>query len=543
MTRSFLSRPVQQLLLDGLMDDGASLFDYGCGKGGDVRRLHELGHEAAGWDPAHAADEPKRRAQVVNLGYVINVIENVDERKEALQSAWQLTDEVLVVSGRLEWEVNGAPGKPFHDGWITNSGSFQKFYSQEELRSWIDRTLGEQSVAAAPGIFYVFRSEAAEQRLLARHARGETRNRLGIAELIYRRHHDLLDALAIWIDQNRKVPNAGEIDRSQEFVDSFGSIRAAFAVLRRVTESARWIGIDTGSRRTSESVFEANLELLQPLIDFLTERGRLPHDTELEQLSLIEKKFGSARKAYSLIRRVTGSERWKDFEARSRRDFLVYLALSAFGGRPRFSELPPDLQHDARDLFGNYKEAIAQSDKLLFAVGNQEAVDVACRSATFGKLTPEALYVHVEGLSQAPAILRIYTGCAETLTGRVNDTTILKMHRLKPQVSFLVYPDFDRVPHPKLQASIVSRIREQAVSYKDFTNRENPPILHRKESFVPQNYPGREKFERLTIQEEKVGLLNDPSIGTVTGWNSVLEETGYELRGHRLIRGSSQAAR
>ena len=259
MTRSFLSRPVQQLLLDGLMDDGASFFDYGCGRGGDVRRLRELGHEAAGWDPAHAADEPKRRAQVVNLGYVVNVIEDVDERRQALRSAWELADEVLVVSGRLEWEVNGTPGRPFHDGWITTSGSFQKFFSQEELRSWIDGTLGEQSVAAAPGIFYVFRSEAAEQRLLARHARGETRNRLGIAELIYRRHQALLDSLAIWIDQNRRLPIAGEIEQSQELVDSFGSIRAAFAVLRRVTNSARWIGVETGSRRTSESVFEANL--------------------------------------------------------------------------------------------------------------------------------------------------------------------------------------------------------------------------------------------------------------------------------------------
>ena len=146
------------------MDDGSSLFDYGCGRGGDVRRLHELGHDAAGWDPAHAADEPKRRACVVDLGYVINVIEDIDERKEALQSAWRLTDEVLVVSARLVWEANGAPGRPFGDGWITNLGTFQKFYTQEELRSWIDGVLGEQSVAAAPGIFYVFRSqEAAEQ--------------------------------------------------------------------------------------------------------------------------------------------------------------------------------------------------------------------------------------------------------------------------------------------------------------------------------------------------------------------------------------------
>jgi DNA phosphorothioation-associated putative methyltransferase len=96
---------------------------------------------------------------------------------------------------------------------------------------------------------------------------------------------------------------------------------------------------------------------------------------------------------------------------------LVYLALAAFGGRPRFSDLPPDLQHDTRDLFGNYREACAQADKLLFRVGSQEAVDVACRTATVGKFTPEALYIHMRALDSLSPLLRVYVGCAEMLTG------------------------------------------------------------------------------------------------------------------------------
>ena len=361
------------------------------------------------------------------------------------------------------------------DGWITELWNLSKVLLARGIRSSIDATW-VKSVAAAPGIFYVFRSESAEQKLLARHARGEARSRLGIAELIYRQHPDLLDFLATWIEQNRRIPTAGEIGRSQELIDSFGSIRAAFAVIRRVTDNTRWVGVNTASRRTSESIFEANLDMLQPLIDFLTERGRLPHDAELEQLSLIEERFGSARKAYSLIRRVTGNERWSDLNP-GPGAISWYISLSAFGGRPRYSELPPDLQHDARDLFGSYKEAIAQADRLLFAVGNQEAIDIACRSASFGKLTPEALYVHVDGLSELPAILRVYTGCAETLTGRVNDATILKMHRLKPQVSFLVYPEFDRLPHPILRASIVSRIRERSVELQGLRSQREPAAL------------------------------------------------------------------
>lgn len=531
-----MSRPVQQLLADDLLPDGSSFFDYGCGKGGDVRRLRDIGHDASGWDPAHAPREPLQKASVVNLGYVINVIEKANERVEALQKAWQLSEDVLVVSARLDWEINGSPGQPFGDGWITKSGTFQKFFSQEELRAWIDSTLGQRCVAAAPGIFYIFRTEVAEQRLLARHARGGVRPRLGIAELVYKQNRNILDPLADWIEQFQRLPSPPDIEVSEQLIETFGSIRAAFSLIRRTSPAGHWVNVDIGQRRSSEALFEANLGTLQPLIDFLADRGRLPHDDELTESAEIANKFGSIRRAFSLIRRVTGSERWTEFEASSRQDFLVYLSLTAFGKRPRFSDLPEDLQHDARDLFGNYKEACAQADKLLFGVGNQEAIDLACRAASFGKLTPEALYVHVQGLPRVSSLLRVYVGCAETLTGTIEEATLLKIHRLKPQVSFLVYPDFDRDPHPVLSSSIVSRLREQAVTYRDFTQRENPPILHRKEAFVPTDYSGRDKFERLTVQEERAGLLSQATIGTQDGWLTALDEAGFELRGHRLIR-------
>jgi hypothetical protein len=38
---------------------------------------------------------------VVNLGYVINVIEEAAERADVLREAWALTRKVLIVSARL----------------------------------------------------------------------------------------------------------------------------------------------------------------------------------------------------------------------------------------------------------------------------------------------------------------------------------------------------------------------------------------------------------------------------------------------------------
>jgi hypothetical protein len=47
----------------------------------------------------------------------------------------------------------------------------------------------------------------------------------------------------------------------------------------------------------------------------------------------------------------------------------------------------------------------------------------------------------------------------------------------------------------------------------------------------------RPKFDRLTRQEERAGLLDKTAtIGTRAGWVDRLRERGYALRGHRLVR-------
>ena len=62
-------------------------------------------------------------------------------------------------------------------------------------------------------------------------------------------------------------------------------------------------------------------------------------------------------------------------------------------------------------------------------------------------------------------------------------------------------------------------------------------MLHRKEAFLLPDDPRRGKFERLTGQEERAGLLDETSsIGTRDGWAERLRERGYALRGHRLVR-------
>lgn len=79
--------------------------------------------------------------------------------------------------------------------------------------------------------------------------------------------------------------------------------------------------------------------------------------------------------------------------------------------------------------------------------------------------------------------------------------------------------------------------RTRQIECYDYAQSSNPPVLHRKDSFLHPEHGLYTKFARLTAQEEKNGLLDDPSgLGTREGWNRRLAERGFALKGHRLVR-------
>ena len=47
--RTGLSRPVALALDDGLIHQERTFFDYGCGRGDDLLRLHKMGIPVSGW--------------------------------------------------------------------------------------------------------------------------------------------------------------------------------------------------------------------------------------------------------------------------------------------------------------------------------------------------------------------------------------------------------------------------------------------------------------------------------------------------------------
>ena len=68
LTRSDLSRPVSFAIKDGYLDARMTFFDYGCGKGDDVRRLTKLGISSSGWDPIHCPTAERQRSRCGEFG-------------------------------------------------------------------------------------------------------------------------------------------------------------------------------------------------------------------------------------------------------------------------------------------------------------------------------------------------------------------------------------------------------------------------------------------------------------------------------------------
>ena len=468
ISRVELSRPIKVALADGILNRDLSIFDYGCGHGDDLRLLAKRGIKGYGWDPVHRPGQGRQRAAVVNLGYVVNVIENPTERRDALRGAWDLTENVLIVSGRLSMEAKAlGKAEDYADGVLTSRGTFQKFFDQQELRAWIDQTLEAKSVAAAPGVFYVFRYEG---------------------------------------------------DRTQ-FIASRYRRRLAAPRLNRSTE-----------------LFNEHKGLLQPLIEFFRQRGRLPVVDELSDSSELIGVFGSIRRAFRVVLTVTKSAEWESITRERREDLLVYLALAQFDGRPAFGRLPAELQWDVKAFFSNYKNACARADDILFSLGQLDVVASACRETHIGKLTPTALYVHESALNSLSSILRLYEGCARGYLGRVDGANIIKLYRNEPKISYLVYPDFERDPHPPLAYSVTVQLQTFKVRNRDYARARNRPILHRKELFVAPDHPHYRKWARLTRLEENKGLLEDTSrIGLQDGWEQELMKRGLYLNGHRLL--------
>ncbi|WP_345685943.1 DNA phosphorothioation-associated putative methyltransferase [Novipirellula caenicola] len=469
------SLPVKCMVRDQLVTTDRVMFDYGCGHGDDLTGLQASGITCYGFDPAFRPDAPKIASPVVNLGFVLNVIEDVDERSTTLKDAWELAEQVLCVAARIIVSDQSGGDVEYGDGVLTRIGTFQKYYTQAELRQYLEDALGQECFPAAPGVYYIFRDKELKSTYLAsKYRRRIAAPRKRIAEVRYEEHRDILDAL----------------------------------------------------------------------IEAITELGRLPEPDEFAASEPVIEVFGSLKRAFALIRRVTSDDDWEVVRKQRSEDLLVYLALANFGRRPKFSELSLKFQRDVKAFFTSYKNACEEADQLMFRAGDPMEIDAACQRSPIGRLCPNSLWIHECVRDQLEPLLRIYEGCARAYIGSVEDANLIKIHRVSGKVSYLACPTFETDPHPITTETTKIWLRTLRVGFYETESRNNPPLLDRKDQMLAAEDERRAKFERLTKQEFKHGLIHEgDDFLTRAVWQGNLQMLGFSHRGHRLVKSSQTSAK
>ena len=417
---------MQHLLRFGFLDGTRTLFDYGCGRGDDLRLLAEMKVPATGWDPVFRADVERRPADMVNLGFVLNVIEDPGERRETLKAAFSLARKVLIVSVMLGYQRKREQFAAFEDGVRTQRNTFQKYYVQDEFRSYVEKTLGANAIPIAAGICLVFKDTVEEQLFL--------------------------------------------LARQQ--------VRREWRLLRREPDGAAVASMIEDHKEQIDAYWLRALEL-----------GRPAAPEECPEAQSLIRLVGSWRRVHEWVGRFFNPEEFEAAAIGRQEDLLVYFALSHFGRRRPVSELPDRLQRDVQVFFGSITKARNAGKRALFAAGDsgrlEEAAAFCHDELGIGVLNDgHDLTFHQSVLGECLPLIRIYVGCALQLFGDAGSVDLIKAHLQSGKVTFLVYDDFEGAATPRLIERIKVDLPRLRVDFFDYVGEYEPqPLSEDREGF------------------------------------------------------------
>ncbi len=427
--RNKLSQPTQILGRHNYFNGEYSFLDYGCGKGDDLRELEAHGIDASGWDPAHNPEGELVNSDIVNLGFVLNVIEDKEERSETLKCAYGYADKLLVVSIMVAGDSVISQFTPYKDGVITSRNTFQKYYSQGEFRHYIESTLKENAVPVGQGIFIVFKDKEEEQLFLLKR------------QHICRR----------WKQKTKRE-------------------------------------IKQRSPAIKKELFDKHIELFTDFWEICLDLGRIPANDEFDFSDRLRQVAGSHNKAHQALVKHFGEDLLNEAHQKRRDDLLVYFALGLFEKRQAQIKMPNSLKRDIKAFFSSYTAAIDEARKILFLVGDTTIIQKACELAhqqfRCGDMQEGHSYTfHKNLLFDAPKELRIYIGCATQLYGDLDDIQLIKVHITSGKVSLMGYKDWE-TETPLLVERIKIKMREQDIDFFDYIGRYEPIPLVNKSLFI-----------------------------------------------------------
>jgi DNA phosphorothioation-associated putative methyltransferase len=487
LSRSYLSVPIQSLIRHGLLKPGVSIFDYGCGKGDDVRNLQGLDYAAAGWDPHYCPNNPRLRAEVVNLGFVINVIENLDERCDAIKQAFALANRVLVV-GALIGNPPSSGMRRHGDGVITSRNTFQKYYSPGELLQFVSAVLDQDVLPAAPGVVYAFKDRVLETNyLLGRYA------------------------------------TSGRV------------ARATLPVIARPAEPRARV-------RKPKRDLPAEVDIgLDQLWQVYLELGRRPDLAEVPDIEVVLGHFRTPGRVFRYAEATNDANALARTATARRNDLLVGLALQLFARRKRFRDLDDRVRRDIKCFFGNYDNAQREALTLLQGISNVPRLleeRAAAAAAGLGYVDLEGhLQLHSSLIGRLPPLLRVYAGAATAAYGDLASTDLVKLHLGTGKVTLMAFDDFVGTPLPRMRERIKINLREQDLQVFEYGEQFAKPYLYRKSRYINEEFPNYPEQQAFDAQLDVLDVLGESAYGpSAEEFERALEAKRWAVDEFRLVR-------
>ncbi|WP_435237542.1 DNA phosphorothioation-associated putative methyltransferase [Psychromonas sp. PT13] len=452
IVRHELSAPMKTLAKNGFLEGDYTIFDYGCGRGDDLRELEAHGLDVIGWDPNFQPDNDKVASDIVNIGFVLNVIEDQDERLEALIKAWELADKLLVVSVMLANESYINQFTPYKDGVITSRNTFQKYFAQSEIKAYIERHLDEITVTVAPGIFYIFKDKLAEQNYL--------QNK-------YKRHNN-------WQQLTSPEPIAQK-DKAKLLITQH------------------------------EALFNAFWQRCLAL-------GRIPANNEFQQAEEIKSLTGSFKKTFTLLEELYNTSEFAQAQQKRKEDLLLYFAMSLFEKRKPYTQQPDNLKRDIKTHFGEYKTALNLATELLYAISDIDLIEEQCNKANASlpaSITNKghSLILHKNFIDQLPLLLRVYVDAALQMYGEIDEAIdLIKIHITSGKVTLTNYDDFENKAVPFLVERIKIKMADQDIDFFDYINESRRPPLLNKGALIDETFVNYKK--QISFDKRLAKLLN-----------------------------------
>ncbi|PVZ64357.1 hypothetical protein [Pelagibaculum spongiae] len=159
-----------------------------------------------------------------------------------------------------------------------------------------------------------------------------------------------------------------------------------------------------------------------------------------------------------------------------------------------------------------------------------------------GRVLGKVHYIHRSALTCLTADQQQAISQAEQLVKEndqvpaewVENWNLAKVATDLSQVSLLVYQDFKQHLFPCLQHAMIVSLSQPPIKplkLIDYSQRENPPVLHRQELMLMPDDPRRAQLAEVTHFCESNGLFEQASyIGTWKKWLERLQNRGYQIK-------------